>query len=336
MKTLKDLYKKHQGKKSYKWDFYFEEYDRIFSHCKYDRVKLLEIGVQNGGSLEIWSQYFENATAIVGCDIDAKCGYLAFEDPRISVLVGDINNSETIQALESISPTFDIVLDDGSHHSSDIIRSFFEFFPRVSAGGLYLIEDLHCSYWAEYGGGLYHPQSAISFLKKLVDILNRDYWGKEISISDFLDDFEATLSPKLDESNYLSLRSIQSIEFSNSICVIRKKSLSYSSSGNLVEGGKHSKKDVETSAHKSNLKLITPDQNGNHWSSLDMLNDSIKEKLSIANNEIANLKRKNMKLTSEVYQSTKQFYEASKKIQELELELEMSKQTKSKFRFWKK
>jgi len=66
-----------------KWTLYFSEHDRVL--CKYrDKpVRLLEIGVQNGRSLEIWSQYFENGLLFVGCDVDPNCSVLHFDDPRI-------------------------------------------------------------------------------------------------------------------------------------------------------------------------------------------------------------------------------------------------------------
>ena len=46
---------------------------------------------------------------------------------------------------------FDIVIDDGGHFMDDIISSFKTLLPHVRAGGTYIVEDLHTSYWAEYG-----------------------------------------------------------------------------------------------------------------------------------------------------------------------------------------
>ena len=67
--SLRDLYSTHSGKVSDKWSTYLDEYERIFSEYRDKPVRLLEIGVQNGGSLEIWRQYFPNAELILGCVI---------------------------------------------------------------------------------------------------------------------------------------------------------------------------------------------------------------------------------------------------------------------------
>ena len=95
MKTLLNLYKSHTSKVSDKWSLYLREYDRIFAPYRNQTISLLEIGVQNGGSLEIWSEYFPNAVKFVGCDINPNCAQLLFEDPRITVIVGDATTPET-------------------------------------------------------------------------------------------------------------------------------------------------------------------------------------------------------------------------------------------------
>src|SRR5437764_1227510 len=90
--TLKSLYLAHTGKVSDKWDAYFGIYDRVFAPYRDQPVALLEIGVQNGGSLELWARYFEAATVIIGCDIDQRCAALQFEDQRIDVVAANANS----------------------------------------------------------------------------------------------------------------------------------------------------------------------------------------------------------------------------------------------------
>src|SRR5690554_3569513 len=127
--SLSDLYARHVGKQSDKWSGYLPVYDRLFSPFRHERVRLLEIGVQNGGSLEIWARYFADAAKLVGCDIEPACAGLRFEDPRIAVVVGDANSDAAFARITQISDGFDIVIDDGSHHSGDIVRSFARYFP---------------------------------------------------------------------------------------------------------------------------------------------------------------------------------------------------------------
>lgn len=218
-KTIKEIFNDHKGKFSDKWTIYLDEWDRLFEIYHDDQINLLEIGIQNGGSLEVWAKYFSKAKRIIGCDIDEKCRELKFNDSRISVVVGDANTDEcTIEILER-SPTFDIIIDDGSHRSSDIICSFDRYFPHLMDGGLYIVEDLHTSYWKDYEGGLYDPNSSMSFFKRLADVINHEHWRNNESRKSYLAEYINNLGIKIEETD---LERIHSIEIVNSMCVIKK------------------------------------------------------------------------------------------------------------------
>ena len=100
----------------------------------------------NGGALEIWHHYSPQAQHIVGCDIDEKCREIQFAGDNIDLIIGDVKLDSTVAAITAISPEYDIIIDDGSHRSSDIIAAFVKLFPLLKAGGTFIIEDLHCSY----------------------------------------------------------------------------------------------------------------------------------------------------------------------------------------------
>ncbi|MDR0457484.1 MAG: hypothetical protein LBH10_00420, partial [Burkholderiaceae bacterium] len=104
--SLLELYNRHKGKASDKWSIYLREYDRLFINYRDKELALLEIGIQNGGSLEVLAQYFQNAKNLVGCDINEKCADLTYEDPRVSVLCGDAGDALTVDKIKSISPSF--------------------------------------------------------------------------------------------------------------------------------------------------------------------------------------------------------------------------------------
>ncbi|WP_122456331.1 class I SAM-dependent methyltransferase [Pseudomonas viridiflava] len=216
--TLQALYDTHTGFVSDKWASYIPVYARLFNEFRDTPLKLLEIGVQNGGSLEIWSKYFHNAEKIVGCDINQSCDRLQFDSTKISLFLGDINDTNILTDIKALTPEFDIIVDDGSHLSSDIIKSFSHLFSSLAYDGLYIAEDLHCGYWAEYEGGLDDPTSCISFFKTLADIVNFEHWGIPVSRIERLSSFciNAGLTEAL-------LSDIYSVEFINSICVVRRK-----------------------------------------------------------------------------------------------------------------
>lgn len=202
-----------------KWSLYLDEYDRLFSSMRDRPVRLLEIGVQNGGSLDIWSQFFPKAQAIVGCDINPDCERLTYDDPRIGVIVGDANDPQTQGLILQRSGQFDIVIDDGSHLSSDIVKTFALYFPHVAEGGIFVAEDLHCSYWDEFEGGLYHPYSSMTFFKRLADVINHEHWGVPKARGEILRGIFGKYGCELPEE---SLALVHSVEFINSMCVVRK------------------------------------------------------------------------------------------------------------------
>jgi glycosyltransferase involved in cell wall biosynthesis len=219
--TLDGLFSTHQGNVSDKWSIYINAYERLFQEFQSKPIRLLEIGTQNGGSLEIWRKYFASAEAIVGCDINPNCAKISFDDANISVVVGDANEKDVAEQIQAISPDFDIIIDDGSHKSSDIVRSFARYFDRVRDGGIYIVEDMHCSYWRAFEGGLHHPYSSLEFFKRLLDAVNVEHWGNDRRPSDHLAAFSKEYAVSFDDE---VLASIHSIQFLNSLCVIRRRS----------------------------------------------------------------------------------------------------------------
>jgi hypothetical protein len=230
------------------------------------------------------------------------------------------------------------VIDDGSHRSSDIIRSFVQLFPRLAEGGTYLVEDLHCSYWESYDGGLYDPFSAIAFFKKIVDIVNRPVWGVKIEAKDFLAEFGAIFadtSPEkaATETDWRFLEDIHTIEFANSICVINKRTAARNVLGPLVLSGAPVDDNNEGEKNPQPYQYVTaemsiPDQSDNIFSRIDISKQANDKRLSLVYQEITKLKEQNIALTTQVYESTKKFYDASVTIQQLEHQIKQLEQTK--------
>ena len=140
-------------------------------------VRLLEIGVQNGGSLQIWSKYLPQRSEIVGIDIDPACAALQI-DPNVSIRIGDATDPTALDRMLTDTP-FDIIIDDGSHRSEHVIATFQACFRRLKPGGLYFIEDLHASYFASYGGGFRRADASVEWLKGLIDALSSDHFENE-------------------------------------------------------------------------------------------------------------------------------------------------------------
>lgn len=217
--TFSKIFLEHSGKVSDKWESYLYTYDNILPEFKPKPIRLLEIGVQNGGSLEVWAKYFQAAQQIIGCDVHQDVGTLTFKDPRIRAVVGNATDPETLQTVDPESTGFDVIIDDGSHISKDIIQSFALLWPSVRPGGLYVVEDAQCSYYPEFGGSLHHPNSCISFFKIVADWINKEHWHAEDQNTDRLKKvFTSHGIPAPDTSSFAT---IESISFHNSIIAIR-------------------------------------------------------------------------------------------------------------------
>lgn len=249
-KTLPQLYAEHTGKVSDKWSSYLIEYDRLFADYCQKAISLLEIGIQNGGSLEIWSKYFSNASALIGCDVNPDCARLSYDDSRIEVIIGDANDPDVHKRVCQRSPAFDIIIDDGSHMSKDIIKSFALYFPLIVDGGVFIAEDLHCSYWEQFEGGLHNPYSSLAFFKRLGDIVNYEHWRNNKSRKILLKEFMTRFDVDFLEDD---LAGIHSIEFVNSLCIIKKLSPEKNLIGKRIIAGS----ETCTTAEESNLNATS-------------------------------------------------------------------------------
>jgi cephalosporin hydroxylase len=217
VKNYLEVYKEHSGFVSHKWIHYFFVYDRIFRRFleKEKPVKMLEIGVQNGGSLEIWKKYLPQGSIIHGVDIDEKCKLLKFSE-GISFHLGNAADVDFMEkTFDDIE--FDVIIDDGSHICKDVIKTFKYLFPKMKNGGCYIVEDMHTSYCKKFGGGIYNKKSSIEYFKKLIDYgINGDY-----IVYGFFDRIKNKLC-KQDVDDSGILKNISQISFFDSICSIDK------------------------------------------------------------------------------------------------------------------
>lgn len=163
---------------------------------------ILEIGVFQGGSLQMWKEYFGEGVKIYGIDLDPRCK--KFEEEGIEIFTGSQSDRKFLREVKSKIPDIDILIDDGGHAMIQQIVTFEELYDKVKKDGVFLCEDLHTSYWLEYGGGLKRGGTFIEYAK------------------DFIDDIHAFHHSK---GRYINnkTKSMDSLHFYDSIIVIEKK-----------------------------------------------------------------------------------------------------------------
>ncbi len=170
LNPLEEYFEANPGRLIHKWMHYFEIYHRHFEPFRGRPVTVAEFGVYHGGSLQMWKHYFGPEARIVGIDINPACKDLV--EDQIEIVIGDQEDRGFLAALRDRLGPVDIVIDDGGHTMAQQIATFEEMFKAVRDGGVYLVEDLHTSYWEEYGGGFDIAGSFIEYAKVLVDQLH--------------------------------------------------------------------------------------------------------------------------------------------------------------------
>lgn len=170
MNQLQQYFENNTGNCIDKWLHYFDIYDFWFNKYKNKPVVILEIGVYQGGSLNMWREYFGEDAKIFAIDIHPSCKQ--FESKNTKIFIGSQEDKDFLADVKSQLPKLDIIIDDGGHSMRQQIVSFEELYGHLNNGGIYLCEDLHTSYWEVYGGGYKKPDSFIEYSKNFIDSIN--------------------------------------------------------------------------------------------------------------------------------------------------------------------
>jgi hypothetical protein len=148
---------------------YTAVYADHFAPLKDKPIKFLEIGIWEGGSVKLWENYFTNAELHF---IDATLGGVKYHSQRSHYHIANQESPQDLKEfIEKSGGHFDVIIDDGGHTMKQQITSFVHLFPHINSGGMYIIEDLHTSYWPCLGGGN-HCNTTIALLKNLIDKVN--------------------------------------------------------------------------------------------------------------------------------------------------------------------
>lgn len=178
---IEEIFFANTGRLAHKWVHYLPIYDRVFAPFRDTAPTMLEIGVSEGGSLEMWRKYFGSDATI--CGIDIEPAYAGNCDPPNQIRIGSQADPEFLRRVVNDIGAPDIVLDDGSHVSSHQRASFETLWPLLKVGGLYLIEDVQTAYWPHFEGGYRRPGTAIELAKDLIDDLHGWYHGRDAKLA---------------------------------------------------------------------------------------------------------------------------------------------------------
>lgn len=150
-----------RARRVHKWHHYFDIYERFLAPFRGRTVTLLEIGVFQGGSLEMWRAYLGPQARVVGIDVDPACA--AYAGEGVQVFIGDQADPEFLRRVLAETGPPDLVVDDGGHTAAQQIASFETIYPVLPCPGIYLVEDTHTAFWGESYADRYDGRSFLDY-----------------------------------------------------------------------------------------------------------------------------------------------------------------------------
>jgi hypothetical protein len=156
------------------YHLYHKVYPQFIEYLRSEEFNMLEIGIQEGKSLKLWEEYFPYAK-IYGMDIGVD-----FKNERGETFIGDQSKKEDLERIaNTIEGKCKFIIDDGSHIPEHQLKTFYYLFENLlDYGGVYIIEDIECSYWRPetqlYGYETGHL-NIIDYFTKLNHSVNSHY-----------------------------------------------------------------------------------------------------------------------------------------------------------------
>jgi hypothetical protein len=128
---------------------YLDTYDSLFGRLRTSAIRVVEIGVYDGGSIALWSDFFTNAT-IYGLDIVPlrKEAVFLTRYPRVVLKQPvDAYSADTISIFSTMK--FDVIIDDGPHTLESMLSCVMNYSKMLTDNGILVVEDVPDIRWTE-------------------------------------------------------------------------------------------------------------------------------------------------------------------------------------------
>lgn len=121
-------------------------YETILAPFVGKHGKLLEIGVQHGGSSLLWQKYLSNFTVCMVDLVDIVHPWIwqcMDQNPNEYIFYeNDAYNETFVDLLTTEWCGFDVIIDDGPHTLESQLFAVKHFLPLLNEGGVFAIEDI--------------------------------------------------------------------------------------------------------------------------------------------------------------------------------------------------
>lgn len=156
---------------SIKWSNYFKIYEEILKKYKNKKIKFVEIGIGNGGSLFMWDTFFKKKAEIIGIDLNPNAKKL--EKFGYKIEIGDQGDPIFWKNFYKKYGKIDVLLDDGGHKNIQQITTLMESINYINPNGLIIIEDTHTSFMKKKGFKNPSNYSLVSFTSNIIENIHR-------------------------------------------------------------------------------------------------------------------------------------------------------------------
>lgn len=131
-------------------------YEELFKQYKQeDPLVIAEIGTYSGAFAEILVLWFPNSI-VHAIDIDLSKVIFGKERSNLRYILADGTSKEVPHNItqSGSGKLFDIIIDDGSHKTSDQLTTANNWLPYLKPNGLYIIEDIDGKYYDNMLGSM--------------------------------------------------------------------------------------------------------------------------------------------------------------------------------------
>jgi cephalosporin hydroxylase len=142
---LNKIFEKHACDKASR-HMYYKVYEPHFENKREEPLKILEIGILKGASIDSWHEYLPNAE-IYGIDIFTRVkqeDVPALKKDRVFWLKGDSMDSSIQDKIKKQwgDIKFDVIIDDGLHTPEANSKTLKNLMPFLKDDGVFYIEDV--------------------------------------------------------------------------------------------------------------------------------------------------------------------------------------------------
>jgi len=173
--NLLELSTKYTTDKETTHNYISNFYENAFADYREKPITLIEIGVQGGGSIKLWRDYFDKAK-LIGIDTDPQPQNLS-ETNNFTFIHGDAYSREICNQI----PDADIIIDDGPHGYICQIRFLILYLPKLNKDGILVIEDIQQKHLPP---SVTHDDSILVAFDDIVELVS-DNLGRKYEINKF-------------------------------------------------------------------------------------------------------------------------------------------------------